>query len=308
MSYRSLFFNALLLTTSITSFARDSFLEERSPIQREEPIPVLPLDDANAVENSTPPSKGRWLIDRIIARVDGANILHSDLGLPRIAKEGDVYSLEDMIIEEVFFRRAQEFKIVPTMIDIERQIAALKNGISEEEFKKEVESAGLTINLYREQLIRLMAVENVKRTELGEKLVITNQEIENYCSKNPEYHDDAYWIKICSLPKEKVGQFKELLKDNKIHWLDLSWVDKADISKEFSFVHKMKVGQVSKPFKSKKNPQYKALKLVDKRARRLKSVDERYTAVERLLFYEKRERSFSSLKERLKSEAVISIL
>src|SRR5258707_15686060 len=88
------------------------------------------------------PSK-RWTVDKIIARVNGVNILQSDLKVARMAKEGGKFTLDEAIVEELLFQRAAEMQTLPTSFEIERQLVSFKmqnnlTELSEQEFEDQL--------------------------------------------------------------------------------------------------------------------------------------------------------------------------
>ena len=245
-----------------------------------------------------------FVIDKILARVNGANILQSDLELPRIAKEGGLYSLEEIISEELFVQRSIEQHLLPSELDIERQIVAFKMqnqmaDISDADFEKQLKQSGFTLKTYKEQLGRLLAVESVKRAEVGEKLMVTSQEVEEYYKKNPEYIKEAYNLKIANIEKIDVPE-KEYV------WEDLGWVEMADLDKQFSFVPSMKNGEISQLVKV--GEAYQVVKVVDKKMPRQKTLKECYRAIEKRLLHGQKEKYLKNVDKEIRVKASIVYL
>ena len=131
----------------------------------------------------------RILIDKIVAKVNGSNILMSDLQKPQMSKNGLFFSLQEAVNHELIFQKAVERKLLPTQTDVEKQIVALKiqNGIadvSDEEFKKSLEEEGFTVPEYKNQLAKMLAVERLKQMEFSEKVVVTSQEVEDFLNND----------------------------------------------------------------------------------------------------------------------------
>lgn len=248
--------------------------------------------------------KNRFVVDKIVARVNGVNILQSDLELPRISKEGGFYTLKEAITEELFIQRAVEQHMLPSELDVERQVVAFKMqndmaDISEVEFEKQLKQSGFTLRLYKEQLGRLIAVENVRRAEVSEKLVVTSQEVEAYYKEHPAYVKEGYCLKIAYLKNAD---------EDPAHytWEDLGWVDKADLDKQFSFVPSMAKGEISKPVKV--NDGYQVVKVVDKRLPRQKTIKECYIDIEKKLHQEKKEKYLKTVEKDIWAKASIVYL
>ncbi len=248
--------------------------------------------------------KALFSIDKILARVNGVNILRSDIELPRISKEGGFYSLDEAILEELFVQRAVEQHLQPSDLDVERQIVAFKMQndmaeLSSDEFEKQLKQSGFTLKLYKEQLGRLIAVENVKRAEVSEKLVVTSQAVEEYYKKHPVYIKEGYNLKIAYLKDAQ-----EQLADS--DWEALGWVDKADLDKQFSFVPSMKKDEISQPVKV--DDGYQVVKVVDVRLPRQKTLKECYIDIEKKLYKDKKENYLKTVEKELFAKASIVYL
>ena len=141
---------------------------------------------------------GRVIVDEIVARVNGINILKSDAEMDRIGNNGKPYSIEELITEELMFQKAAERKLLPTKIEVEKQVSAIKaanNLQTDEELDKQLKEEGFDLNTYKLQLAKILAGEKLKQIEINEKVVVTSQEVEEYCKNNPEHTRESYWIK-----------------------------------------------------------------------------------------------------------------
>jgi len=258
-------------------------------------------------------SKTRKIEDRIIVRVNGRNILASDLEMPRINKAGGKFSLDEAIMEELFYQRAAELHMLPTAIDIERQLVAFKiqNNLTEmtdAEFEKELKDSGFSSNMYKNQLGRLMAMENVKRAEVSEKSLITSQEVEAYYQAHKDeagaFTKDRYYLKTCTIEQsEKPLDKQELMSNKKVTWDDLDWIEKKDLKPEWSFVKEMKKDDISDPIIKENMLEY--VLLANKEERRPKTLDERYGEIELQLQEEKRAVLWKKFEQTIKEKAVI---
>jgi len=253
----------------------------------------------------------RELVDKIVVRVNGANILKSDLNKPKLAKGGQTYTLQEAITEELFFQKAAERKLLSTESEIEKQIVSLKiqNGmadIKDKEFEEQLKKEGFSLNEYKYQMAKLLAVEKLKQTEFNERVVVTNQQIEEYHKNNPDYAQAEYKLKVCVLANDQVDQNGKIIKKENLKWEDLGWVKKKDLSKNLLFVCNMNQSETSKPVKIKTD--YQVIKLEDKKEEHLKTLNERRSEIEKLLQDKKKDKFEKNLVKDLESKASIIYL
>ncbi len=251
------------------------------------------------------------LVDKIVARANGVNILKSDLKKIRISKNGQPFSLQEAIIDELLFQKSVQRKMLPTELDVEKQIVALKinNGLtdlSDAQFEEELKQEGFTIQEYKGQLTKMLAVEKLKHAEFSERVVVTSQEVEEYYKKNPIKIQEKYLLKMCELPKDSVNEDGKLTKKIDFKWDDLSWINRSDLSSNLKFVCNMKKGQICKPLKIGSG--YQMIKLEDKQAEHIKTLDQSYVEIERKLHNQKKSEFEKLFEKELFEKATIVYL
>ncbi|MFH0898426.1 MAG: peptidyl-prolyl cis-trans isomerase [bacterium] len=268
------------------------------------------------LEQETSATKAdRWVINKILVSINGINIIQSTLEQPQIAKDGQKFTLEEAIQEELLFQKAMEKNpLSKEQIeqDVQRQIVALKTQsnkgkMSDEEFDKELKESGYTLPMYKKQLARLIAVENIKKLEIDEGVFVSSQEVEAYYNNNPEYQEEAFHLKKAVLTEEKKDSYQKLIKEKKITWDDLDWVEKRNIDTQFSLLFTMNKGDISTPVKIDDN-KYIIFNIVNKKERKLKELTNRYTSIEKHLRDQKRDSVLSKLLEDLEKKASIVYL
>ena len=259
-------------------------------------------------------ANAKELVDKVIARVNGVNILHSYLQEPRIEKNGNRLTLEEAIEHEVLFQTAAERKLLPTTLDIEKNLAKTKSGygyaqMSDEEFEKHLKKDGLTIKKYRTQLARLIAVQQLKQVEISERVIVTSREVEEFHKNNPQESDDRYkllTVVIQFIDIKKDEDLSKLKNRKKLKWMDLDWVDKSEIADEMGFVHTMKEGDISEPIKT--DDGYQLVKLVEKEMGHSMTIDERWVNIENMLQKKKMDDFEKTFITELKDKASIVYL
>ncbi len=276
----------LLFASAVMLSAKQSFDAEKAPVQ---------------------PGK-RWIIDTIIARVNGVNILKSDLEKPQIGKEGGLYTVDELIGEELIFQRAQEKHLLPNSSDIERQIVSFKMQLNlaqatDEQFEEHLKAYGFTLKEYKNQLGRMLAINNCKQAEISEKVLVTSQEVEDYHKQNPTQVKEKFHLAMTLLNEDNVGEYKDLIDKQELTWKDLGFIETDEIDQQFLEATRLQVGEITKPIK--KNKKYVLIKLIEKQESRLLSLNECYGDIEKTLQQTKRETFTQSFQEELRRKAFI---
>jgi parvulin-like peptidyl-prolyl isomerase len=256
----------------------------------------------------TPTVSSRITIDKIVARVNGSNILLSEINHPQLRKEGGRFTLDEAIIEELLCQRATEMHMVPAAADIDRQLLAFKmqnnlTGLSDKEFEDHLKQFGFTLKEYKNQLSRMLASENARQAEISERIIVTSQEVEEYYKKHPDYTKEEYQLQVCALTADEAKKIDEA----KLDWESLGWIERDDIGKKFSMVFSMKKGQQSDPI-ALDDGSYQLVKLLDKKERRLKTLDEQYHDIERTLQQGRKDTYLVQFEKELKEKASIVYL
>lgn len=257
-------------------------------------------------------SSKRFVVDKIVARVNGNIILQSDLEQPRISTENSrPYTLDEAIMEELMVAYAINQHMVPTQLDIERQITSIKiqNGlqdIPEKEFERQLKESGFTLSMYKQQIGRQIALENVRRAEVYDKMIISSQEVESYYKKNPEQLPESYLLEVCTVDAKNALD-KTVI--DQASWEKLDWINKEDLSDIFKCVERMKQGEASAPISNPENVNtVQFVRVVEKQEQRLKTLDERYAHIDQLLQKKKRLELVQAMENKIKKQAVITYL
>lgn len=254
----------------------------------------------------------RQMVDRFLARVNGVNILASDLEEPRIEKNCKKIELEQAINEELLYQKALEMKAIPNELDIERRFIAIKNhngfdGKTDEQFEAwfKVE-AGLTIKKLKRQLTRNAGIDAVKGMYIQDKCFIAPEKIEAYCAAHPKYSPEKYELKSAFIDEEQLDEAGVLKDDTPLEWIELGWIEKPAITEAMAFVTELEKGQVTEVVKTENG--YQIFMLVDKKPETLLTTEERYLDIEKSLLQEERETLESELIKQLRSRASLVYL
>ncbi len=205
---------------TLTALFALSFITSLSPAtetQKRKRRPKAPV--AKKVAKPSPPAPAGYVLDKIVARVNGSPVLLSDLTQRRIDRNGEPFmqrtdydfkreypikkAIEQAIDDELLFQRSVDRKLMPSELEIEKQIVSLKamqglTHLTTEQFEEQLAGEGLTMRSYRVQLRRVLAIEKLRQTEMSERLAITEQELREQFEKSPQTREESYRLKIAS--------------------------------------------------------------------------------------------------------------
>ncbi len=274
-------------------------------------VNIKKIDVKKEVKSKLSVGKKRRVIDKIMARVNGKNILLSDLKEPRIDKDGAFYTLKEAIDNELLFQRSAKRKLLPTALDIEKHIVSWKEAhhltnITEEEFEERLKEDGLTGKRYRTQFGKILAVRSLRQLEVSERIVITTREVEESYKIKPICADEKYMLKTRIIPFDKAANEEAAVKNEDVNWIDIDWINKGDLSDQMKFISSMTEGDISNPVKVAEG--YQMVKLEKKEKSRLKTLEESWVEIERNIQIDKMEKFESEYLVELKEKATIVYL
>lgn len=269
---------------------------------------VAPQPDVAPKQASTT----RTLVDKILVRVDGANILMSDLKKPQLSKSGETYSLDELIEERLLINHAQKRGITVTDEVINRQIASVKadggiQHLSDSEFEQELKKQGFTLKEYKNQLGVLHLTRSVVNAEVSEKTIVTKQEIEKYYADHPVTTKERYKIQICTIPLEHEEKYKDFLEQKNAPWESLGWIELKDLGQPFAEIKSLAKDTVSQLADAADGSKF-VFKYSDYKEPRVKTLSERYSSIEKYLQSQRKETVVGDFLSRLKEQATIEYL
>ncbi len=249
----------------------------------------------------------------VLAKVNGTDIKKSsiwpsltrtvkqykDRGIPLTQAQEKVATkklLQDQINRHLLLKKADTMGIHVSSGKVDEEVNTVKKQFSsEKEFLKQLELKKLTLKQYQQELKEDILIDAVFRRELGERIKITDKQIEDYFKKNPlqfssEEQRRASVILIKVDPKagsigdrkarqelqkivgklKKGGDFAELARMHSQDSLarrggDLGFFTKDRMFGPFSkLAFKLEVGKVSEIFRTQHG--YQILKVTGKKA------------------------------------------
>jgi hypothetical protein len=281
------------------------------PTKKDANAAVTPSAPKKLQRPPSPPIRGK-VVDKIICRVNGTNIMLSDLHEPRIDKNGDVYTLDEAIAEELLFQKASELKLIPTDVEIERRIVAIKqaNGLlkkTEDDFDSWLRAeARLTQRKFKRQLVRTGAASHVKGWNANESSVVSEKEKRDFFASNTIMSQERYHLKTAFIEEDNIDENGSVINADDVTWTDIGWVEKDELSAPMSFVSGMKKDEISKPVKTEYG--YSMVQLIDTEPVRKKTYEESEVQIEKKLIRRKQKRGDQLLINKLRKRASIVML
>ena len=259
------------------------------------------------LQETTKTEPTRKLLDRIIARVNGINILLSDLSLPRINHTTVHFTLDDMIDSILLSQEAKRRDVLATASEVAKRIAGLKSaaglgGLSDEQFEKEhLLPEGFTLKQYKREISRLVSEGQLLGMVRQERVFVTRDDVAAYDDAQPLWRPASYALAIAVGDKdllERVDRGKA-----NTSWTDLGWFEEKDLDVLYKGVVHLAPGKTLAPMPYGKNHQI--IKLVAKKEPQRVPLDERYTRIEEQLQREKMKQCEQDLKKELREKAHI---
>jgi hypothetical protein len=251
------------------------------------------------------------LVDKIVCRVNGANIMYSDLEAHRIDKNGETYSLDELIAEELLWQKAVELKMVPSLTEIEQRIVSIKqaNGIldiSEAEFKGWLKKeSGLTPRALQHQLLRIGAATHVKAWNAQESSLVSEKEKEEYYKNHTFKTDASYHLNVAFLDEAQKDTF-DITKTDDLDWADVGWIAEHELSPVMKGITTLKQGEILSPVKVDYG--YQVVQCIEKKDAAVKTYDESAFEIEKKLLRKKQKKADQKLIEKLRERASIIML
>lgn len=255
----------------------------------------------------------RQLVDTIRARVDGVIITQSMIEEPQITKNGQPFTLQEAIDEQLWVARAHERKVVPSDEDVERSIIAYKeeNNLSDMTAAQAdqylMKQIGMNFLQYRTQLKRHYAVEQLKSMEMRNRSSVSEVEVRSYYDTHPVRIQAEYRIDVATITESQRHEWpKTKAMASTLGWDSYDWFKHNDVAQHLRVVYDLEKGQISEPitFRDK----FLVIRLLDKKEARLQTLTERYGSIEMMLQREKVERGAREIEESLRKNAVIQLL
>lgn len=252
----------------------------------------------------------RVILDRILVRVNGINVLASDLTAARINEPR--FTLERAIAAALYRQEASKRNLLPTAEDIEKKVASIKGAanltaITDEEFEKYLTAEGFSLKQYKREIARLMSESNLLNALQQERIFVRREEVAKYYEEHPEYTESSYSLETALIPFSRASSEQEALAQTGLaEWLASGWMKEREIAEKLRSVTQLHKGEIAAPLKTSAG--FQLVRLADVQPARLLTLEERYGTIEQALFEEQRAQFEEQMLEELKQNAIIVYL
>lgn len=255
------------------------------------------------------------LIDQIEAIVYGAEDIKvfamSDA--QRMGLDGKQRTIKDLVNEELWFQLTLKYKI-PVEGDemVDHYLASLQKEyhMTLDDIKQIFKASGYTYEEGRKAIKRMQVVHGMKDQFVRSKVVVTQTEINEYYTNNPEYKSAKYKVQVAFIPyqADREAHYNTLLatlshEAKNLNWSSPTWLKDHEIAEDKSFIKRMKPKQLSKPQKSDKG--YLVYRLVESKPERLVPLKKRYPSIVNTLRGPKFGKVLQEYENNLIADAVI---
>jgi hypothetical protein len=227
-------------------------------------------------------------IRALVSSVHGTEIItQSDLDRPALS--GEMRTMDKLIFEKAVLLDAKKHQMVATDDMVEGYLLQIQhdNNLTPAQMRELFVSGGYTYEEGLAQLRDMQTVNNMIQFKVSSELIVPRKEIEAYYEQNPVYEDAEFSIQRTVVPFAKditKEEQKEIIEKHIAHsggdgflWNNTFTVKAEDLAADKMFITQMNVGDVSEPQAIANG--FELFQLVDKKDRRLLTLDERYLSI-----------------------------
>lgn len=236
--------------------------------------------------------------------------------IDRPAIDGSMRTLQDLVEEARFFAEAKKYGMSPGPDQIETHLNYIQqsNNLTRKQIEELFDASGYTMAEGKEQLGRMLGVNTLIDAKVRSRLLIPQREIQAYYDEHPEYTDPAYYVQRGMMPfaknmsaSEQRKKMEKMIKSGKevprVEWTEPFWVQDAELSDEKKFLADMKTGEIR--ISGELFNGFELFKMRDRKERRLRTLEERYTSIVEELRRPRYQKIFSEFQQSI--EATIPV-
>jgi len=246
-------------------------------------------------------------ISRIIY-TDGEPIIITMQDFSRKSLDGKSRTKEEVTIDHILFYEAIEKYHMPFPQErVERHINSLRErfGLDDVQIEDLFKKEGYAFEEGKKELAMSYAINDLIQHLIMGRLIVTEQEIEQYHKKNPAIEPAAFRIQKGFLKKDEWTKtdIDALTQDgqheDRIEWQTAYWLAKDEIAESKLFIADMQPGEI----RSIENEDgYEVIKLLKRKKEHTKTLDERRREISDHLRFPKYQKMLDELHKELLSK------
>ena len=121
--------------------------------------------------------------------------------------------LDSLIQREVLYQRAEREKVLPTDAQIDGFVANQKQGMTSEEFEKTLQAQNLTMERFREEARKELAITALQDKYNG-KINISDREVEDYYNTNRQQFVSARGVALAMIAVDPADNSAQGVRDD----------------------------------------------------------------------------------------------
>ena len=121
--------------------------------------------------------------------------------------------LDSLIQREVMFQRAERERVLPTEAQIDGFVANQKQGMTSEEFDKTLQAQGLTMERFREEAKKELAITSLQDKYNGQ-INISDREVEDYYNTNRQQFVSARGVALAMIAVDPADNSAQGVRDD----------------------------------------------------------------------------------------------
>jgi len=241
---------------------------------------------AKKVEKKTPPKsvkKELELVNKIaiIIYTDAEPIIITLHDITRKSLDGRVRTEKEVLLDRLMYYEALEFYHLPIPEDmVDKHIASIKEayGLSEDQIEELFQKEGYSFEEGKDELRMSYVIQQLIQQLIMSRLMVTEEEIQQYHKKNPSKEPAAFRIKKGFVKKGDLTQMQldALIQDGQhqedVQWGPAYWLEEDEIADAKRFITKMQPGQMKL---LKTDDGHEVIQLIKRKKAHSKTLEER---------------------------------
>jgi len=252
----------------------------------------------------------RILVDKIVGRVNGLTITHSQLETPQIVNNAKPFTFEQYAAHMLWYERAKERNMLPSDDEVTRNVNQYKKDNDLADLPDEQVDTllrgkiGIDLATYRKQIEQYFAIESLKSYEFRNRCTVGEAEVRAVYAAHPIVDVARYTLEVAQITPAEA----ELWRKNEYD-IDLAQFEKCDpiaetdLAPHLKVVRKLTVGGVELITES--SGDCMLVRLAAKQEAHLQTLTERYHAIEIMLQRKKVEQYARESEQELYRAAVV---